>query len=68
MAAVADFCRQRQPYCHGADLVPQVALLHSSSAFYSRAPRLFDSLGQLNALLGTLNCLLDAQQVVEYPA
>jgi hypothetical protein len=40
-------------------------LLHSSSAFYARAPRLFDSLGQLNALLGTLNCLLDAQQVVE---
>jgi hypothetical protein len=65
MTAVADFCRQRQRYCHGTDLIPQVALLHSSSAFYDRAPRLFDSLGQLNALLGTLNCLLDAQQVVE---
>ena len=65
VAAVGEFCRQRQERCHGADLVPQVALLHSSTAFYRTAPKLFDSLGQLNALLGTLNCLLDSQQVVE---
>ncbi len=65
VAAVGEFCRQRQERCHRADLVPQVALLHSSTAFYKTAPKLFDSLGQLNALLGTLNCLLDSQHVVE---
>ena len=42
-----------------------MALLHSSSAFYRTAPKLFDSLGQLNAPLGTLNCFLDSQHVVE---
>ncbi len=68
VAAVGEFCRQRQERCHGADLVPQVALLHSSTAFYRTAPKLFDSLGQLNTLLGTLNCLLDSQQVVENPS
>jgi hypothetical protein len=41
MAAVAQFCRRRQAYCHRSVAVPQIALLYSTDGHYRASPRLF---------------------------
>jgi hypothetical protein len=41
MAEVAQFCRDRQAYCHRSVAVPQVALLYSTAGHYRKSPRLF---------------------------
>ncbi|MGM0489232.1 MAG: alpha-L-fucosidase [Planctomycetota bacterium] len=41
MAKVAQFCRDRQPYCHRSVAVPQIALLYSTAGHYRESPRLF---------------------------
>ncbi|MFP4058639.1 MAG: hypothetical protein ACLF0G_17370 [Candidatus Brocadiia bacterium] len=66
MAEVARFCRARQPFCHGAEPVPQVALLYSGAAFYRQADRPFSPWGgELVALAGVLRALLESQYSVE---
>jgi len=66
MSEVARFCRERQPYCHHAQPVPQVALLYSGHAHYRQAERLFQPTGgELDGLTGVLNALLDSQMSVE---
>ncbi len=62
MAEVADFCRQRQAFCHKSRTVPQIALLDSSATFYEKsdkAKRLFSSgSGQNVPNYGALYALL----------
>ena len=41
MAKVAQFCRDRQVYCHRSVAVPQIALLYSTAGHYRESPRLF---------------------------
>jgi hypothetical protein len=65
MRDVAAFARARQPFCHKARAVPQVALVYSGSAYYRSNERLFSPGGHLAALKGILQNLLDAQHAVE---
>ena len=41
MAEVAQFCRDRQAFCHRSVAVPQIALLYSTAGHYRTSPRLF---------------------------
>lgn len=41
MAKVAQFCRDRQAFCHRSVSVPQIALLYSTAGHYRESPRLF---------------------------
>lgn len=62
MQEVAAFCRARQKTCHKCQSVPQIALLYSSAAFYRLLKKVFVSLGgELNAMSGILNALLNNQ-------
>lgn len=45
MAEVAQFCRDRQAYCHRSVAVPQIALLYSTAGHYRESPRLFHWVG-----------------------
>jgi hypothetical protein len=63
MAEVAKFCRARQPLCHRAEAVPQVALLYSTAAHYRKINGLFSR--DLARLSGALQALLESQQSVE---
>lgn len=63
MAEVAAFCRTRQALSHRAELVPQIAVLHSTEDTYRRASGLFSR--SLTRVRGTLLPLLETQQVVE---
>ncbi|HUU92542.1 MAG TPA: hypothetical protein VM238_15190 [Phycisphaerae bacterium] len=66
MAEVARFCRERQPFSHRAEPVPQVALLYSGAAYYRMGPDLFRPWsGQLDAMKGILTCLLGLHYSVE---
>jgi hypothetical protein len=66
MAAVAEFCRARQRFCHKAEPVPQIALVYSGAATYRNSSRLFGSwAGVLSPLDGILRALLNNQYSVE---
>jgi alpha-L-fucosidase len=60
---VAAFCRARQPFCQGAIPVPQIALLYSTASHYREINGLFNR--DLSRLSGTLQALLESQQVVD---
>lgn len=60
---IGTFCRERQPYCHKAVAVPQIALLYPSQSYQRSSPVPYSrSLGMLQ---GALYALLDGQQTVE---
>lgn len=63
LAEVARFCRARQPFCQGATPVPQIALLYSTASHYREINGLFNR--DLSRLSGTLQALLESQQVVD---
>ncbi len=66
MTEVARFCRQRRPFCHRAEPVPQVALLYSGAAYYRSGPGLMrPSAGQLEPVRGVLQALLGLHYAVE---
>lgn len=66
MKEVAEFCRERQAFCHKAEPVPQVGLIYSGKAFYRQNRKLFAAWGgELNPLNGILQALLESQQVVD---
>ena len=65
MAEVARFARQRQPYCHRSEAIPQVAVLHSGYDFYHRNDNLFAPGDYLTPLRDILQALLDNQYAVE---
>ena len=65
MKEVADFCRERQPFCQGAKPIPQIALLYST-ANYKRSKSLYGDDSKISDCLeGVLNMLLDKQNAVE---
>jgi hypothetical protein len=63
IAEVAKFCRARQPFCQGAVPVPQIALLYSTASHYREMNGLFPR--DLSRLSGTLQALVEGQQVVD---
>jgi hypothetical protein len=67
MADAAKFCRERQPFCHKAEPVPQIALLYAGSAFYKACKKPFGGwdVEALQGLKGVLTMLLESQAVVE---
>jgi hypothetical protein len=72
MAEIARFCRDRQRFCHNAEPVPQIALLHPGKAIYqSYDERLFfpgtvvTEEKLLEPMQGVMQNLLDSQQVVD---
>ncbi len=66
MAEVARFCRERQPFCHRSEPVPQVALLYGGAAYYRMGPDLLRPWsGQLDAMKGILRSLLSLHYSVE---
>ncbi len=66
MAELAKFCRERQPFCHKMEMVPQIGLIFSAEALYRKSRKLFGSWsGETQALSGILRCLLDGQNVVD---
>jgi hypothetical protein len=62
MRQISEFARARQPFCHQAESVPQIALLYSSANFYHNNDRPFEA---LDTDYGFLPCLLDGQNAVE---
>lgn len=65
MKEVADFCRERQPFCEGAKAIPQIALLYST-ANYKRSKSLYGDESKISDCLeGILNILLGKQNAVE---
>jgi hypothetical protein len=66
LKSVADFCRERQPYCQNAKSVPQIALLYSTANFEKNSGPLYSSSGRIHEpLRGMLNLLLDGRNAVE---
>jgi len=66
MKEVADFCRERQPFCKGSVPVPQIALLYSTANFKKNSERLYHNSSKINdPIKGILNMLLDKQNAVE---
>ena len=66
MKEVAEFCRERQVFCHKAVPVPQIGLIYSGKAFYRKNRKLFAAWGgELNPLKGILQALLESQNVVD---
>ncbi len=60
---IADFCRERQQFCHKATPVPQVALVYPSESYQRLAETPYSR--PTGMLQGTLYALLDAQLPVE---
>jgi len=66
LAEVAAFCRLRQPHCHRAQLVPQVALVYSAADLYRVGSALVVEDGErLEAIRGLLETLLGLHLSVE---
>lgn len=65
MAEVAKFARERQAFCHKAEAIPQIAILHSGWDYYRRNQNLFAPGDLLQDLRGTLQGMLDNQFAVE---
>ena len=66
MKEVAEFCRARQEFCHKSEPVPQIGLIYSGKAFYRENRKLFSAWsGELDALNGVLQALLNSQNVVD---
>lgn len=58
-ADVAKFCRQRREYCHKSETIPQVAVLHSETAFYLHNDPLYNFAQANRAMEGALHALLE---------
>ncbi len=65
MKDVAQFCRERQPFCQGAVPIPQIALLYSTEDYKKNAGKLYRSSSFNDRLKGILNLLLNGQNAVE---
>ncbi|MFC1607478.1 hypothetical protein ACFL47_05860 [Candidatus Latescibacterota bacterium] len=67
MKEVAQFCRDRQDFCFGAEPIPQIGLIFSTDTFYRNLESLFSMWGtqQRKPFRGILNSLLDSGNVVD---
>ncbi len=63
LSEIAQFCRNRQSYCHKAKPLPQIALLYPTASFQRNASRPY-AYGT-ESLQGALNLVLDGQYSVE---
>ncbi len=63
LSEIAVFCRQRQPYCHKAKAIPQIALLYPTVSYQKNASKPYSN--RLDMLEGALNLVLDNQHSVE---
>jgi len=63
LAEIGDFCRERQPYCHKAQAIPQVALLYPAKSYMKNSSTAYSF--PTNNLQATLYALLDNQLPVE---
>ena len=63
LADIGKFCRDRQPYCHKAVALPQIALLYPSAAYQRSSPVAYSR--PLGMIQGALYSLLDGQNSVE---
>ncbi len=64
-AEVAAFCRAREPYSHKTRTVPQIALLHSETAYYRHNSPLFNFANANQAMEGALHALLESGYSVD---
>ena len=64
-AGVGRFCRQRQPWCHKTQTIPQIAVLHSESSYYTYNSPLFNWGDANKALEGALHALLECGYSVD---
>jgi hypothetical protein len=60
---IGKFCRERQPFCHKATPVPQIALVYPSKSYQKSSPVPYA--GPLGMLQGALDVILDGQNAVE---
>jgi hypothetical protein len=60
---IGKFCRERQPFCHKATPVPQIALVYPSKAYQKSSPVPYSR--PLGMLQGSLDIVLDGQNSVE---
>ncbi len=65
MKEVAEFCRKRQPYCHKAKFIPQVAILNSTYNRYHTSKFLFQCEGEDSALQGIVQLFCESGQSFE---
>lgn len=64
-AEVARFCRERQEYCHNAEIVPDAGVLYSAAAYYSGKKELFMRDDDYNLeLYGIVTALCDSGKSV----
>ncbi len=59
LAQVAAFCRKRQAYCHRTETIPQVAVLHSETAYYRDNDPLFNFGAANQPMEGALHAMLE---------
>lgn len=66
LAALGQFCRERQAVCHQSEAVPQIGLILSTDWFYQTLQRPFSPWPDvLLPLQGILKLLLDGQNAVD---
>lgn len=66
MKETAQFCRERQEFCHKATPVPQIGLIYSGKAFYKINYKLFAGWNkEMDGAKGILQALLESQNVVD---
>jgi len=78
---VAGFCRKRQAYCFKTETLPQVAILHSESSYYTSNDPLFNFGSANHPMEGALHAILEngysadilneaalLERMTEYPA
>lgn len=62
MAELAKFCRERQPYCQNADVIPQIGIWYSLEGWKKDNTGVY---GWSSNMEGLTNILLDGQHSVE---
>ena len=66
MAALAEFCRARQQFCHQSETVPEIGLLFSKHSLYATSNKLFGGWGShVNAARGVLDALIECHLPVD---
>ncbi len=65
MKEVAQFCRERQPFCKGTVPVPQIALLYSTEDYKKNSGVLYMNSPFNDRIKGILKILLNGQNSVE---
>ncbi|GAA4447846.1 hypothetical protein GCM10023091_43450 [Ravibacter arvi] len=65
MAEVAQFARERQPFCHHSVQIPQIGLLFPTGSYQKESGGLFTRNTGNNRLRGVLQALLEGQNSVD---